>query len=67
MSKESIVCGDYNILRCKGKVNGKICGKLLGKGIVERGVVEIRCPRCGAYNIFQIGGFKPIETPREIG
>lgn len=47
-------------LRCKE------CGKLLGKGIVERGIVEIKCPRCGAYNIFQIGNFDPIEIPREI-
>lgn len=61
MSKESISCGDYNILRCKK------CEKLLGKGIVERGQVEIKCPRCGTYNIFQVGNFKPIEAPREIG
>lgn len=54
MSKESISCGDYNILKCKK------CGKLLGKGIVERGAVEIKCPRCGSYNIFQ------IEMPRGI-
>ena len=53
MSKEPV-------LRCKK------CGRLLGRSPVGNGIVEIKCPRCGTYNIFQIGNFGAIEVPREI-
>ena len=35
-------------LRCKK------CGKLLCKGIIKVGIIEMKCPKCGTYNVFTI-------------
>lgn len=41
------------------------CNKLLAKA--DTGELEIKCPRCGAYNILKAESFKPErpERPQE--
>jgi len=47
-------------LRCRK------CGKVLARGIIKEGIVEIKCKKCGTYNIFQVGFWVPPEASKGV-
>lgn len=48
-------------IRCKGiRPDGRVCGILLGKGIVKDGIITIKCRKCNFFNVI---GKEKISEP----
>jgi len=57
--------GEVRQMRCAGKSRGVRCGKLLAE---QRGKqITLHCPRCEAYNTFELADTSGPQSPKEQG